>query len=148
MKTFIENEIIGNFGKKVTQPEINEMKELIVESKITDIFNCKDDIFKKPDRVIHIDTSYLNNKKLYKIDVQRTGSDKKTGKSGDKETIGQAFISEAVKLEVDNTGADVHSLYMNVVNALERSMNEIKTTQTDDQAGTSHKYVVRTNAGL
>lgn len=149
MKTVKENEIIDNFGKKVTQPEIGEMKELVVESKITDVFSCKNDIFKKPDRIIHIDTSFINDKKLYKIDVQRTGDDKKTKKSGDKMTIGQAFISEALKLEIDSATDNgiLHGLYVNVVNALERSMNEIISTQTNDIAGKSHKYVIRTNDG-
>lgn len=141
MKTVIEDNLIENFGKNVTQTEIDEMKELVTEQKILNVFNDQNNIFGDNSRIIHIDARYINDTKMYKIDVQRKG--------GDNSTIGIAFISEAVKKEIDNAedSGILHGLYVNVVNALERSMNEIKSTQTQDAAGTSRKYTIRTNDG-
>lgn len=145
MKMTVEQTIISNFGKNVTQSEINEMEELISNNKnrILNVFRREmNNVFGDEADSIHIDAKYTITEHLYKIDVQR--------KRGKKETIGQAFISEAVKNETDYASDIVtvsNDLCDKLVNSLRGSMEEIMTTQTRANAGTSKKYVIRTDDG-
>lgn len=114
------------------------------EKKIANAFNDQNNIFGNNSRKVHIDAKYLPDTKLHKIEVQKADDDKTT--------IGLAFISEAVKKEIENTPCkdlpDIyHGLFVNLLHALKSSMQEIQSTQTASNAGTSHKYVVRTNDG-
>lgn len=144
MKTVIVEETIEGFGKNVKQCEIEEMKVLVNETKILNVFNDQNNIFGDKADEVHIDARYLPDHKVYKIDVQR--------KEKPYKTIGIAFITEAVKKEIEATDPKelvniCHGLYVNVINALECSMKEIIDTQTDVSIGTSRKYVICTNDG-
>lgn len=144
MKMTVEQTIISNFGKNVTQSEINEMEELISnnKNKVLNVFRGMNNVFGDEADSIHIDAKYTITEHLYKIDVQR--------KHGKITTIGQAFISEAVKNETDYASDIVtvsNDLCDKLVNSLRSSMQEIMMTQTSANAGTSKKYVIRTDDG-
>ena len=145
MKMTVEQTIISHFGKNVIQSEINEMEELISNNKnrILNVFRREmNNVFGDEADSIHIDAKYTTTEQLYKIDVQR--------KRGNKETIGPAFISEAVKNEIDyarDVDTALNDLCRELVNSLRSSMEEIMTTQTHANAGTSKKYIIRTDDG-
>lgn len=140
----VEQTIISNFGKNVTQSEINEMEELISNNKnrILNVFRGMNNVFGDKADNIHIDAMHIKTDPLYKIDVQR--------KHGKITTIGQAFISEAVKNEIDyarDVDTALNDLCRELVNSLRSSMQEIMMTQNSANAGTSKKYVIRTDDG-
>lgn len=144
MKMTVEQTIISNFGKNVTQSEINEMEELISNNKnrILNVFRGMNNVFGDKADNIHIDAMHIKTDPLYKIDVQR--------KHGKITTIGQAFISEAVKNEIDyarDVDTALNDLCRELVNSLRSSMQEIMMTQNSANAGTSKKYVIRTDDG-
>ena len=140
----VEQTTISNFGKNVTQSEINEMEELISNNKnrILNVFRGMNNVFGDKADNIHIDAMHIKTDPLYKIDVQR--------KHGKITTIGQAFISEAVKNEIDyarDVDTALNDLCRELVNSLRSSMQEIMMTQNSANAGTSKKYVIRTDDG-
>lgn len=144
MQIVREEIIINHFGKGVNQRYIDEMEALIDEKKITNAFNDQNNIFEDKSNIVHIDARYLPETKLHKIEVQK--------KNGDQKTIGLAFISEAVRIEIDNVplkdlSAICSELYVNLKNALTLSMKDVLKTQTASEAGTSYKYVIRTDDG-
>lgn len=142
MKVTVEQTIISKFAKNVKQFEINEMEELISnnKNKVLNVFRGMNNVFGDEAASIHIDARYTTTEHLYKIDVQR--------KQGKITTIGQAFISEAVENETDYTSVTaLNDLCDKLVNSLRSSMQEIMMTQNSANAGTSKKYVIRTDDG-
>lgn len=142
MKVTVEQTIISNFAKNVKQSEINEMEDLISnnKNKVLNVFRGMNNVFGDEADNIHIDAMHIKTEPLYKIDVQR--------KHGKITTIGQAFISEAVEKEIDYASVTVlNDLCDKLVNSLRSSMQEIMMTQTSANAGTSKKYVIRTDDG-
>lgn len=144
MKVTVEQTIISNFAKNVKQSEINEMEDLISnnKNKVLNVFRGMNNVFGDKADNIHIDAMHIKTEPLYKIDVQR--------KQGKITTIGQAFISEAVKNETDYASDIVtvsNDLCDKLVNSLRSSMQEIMMTQNSTNAGTSKKYVIRTDDG-
>ena len=126
MHTVIRNNLLpARFGQNIKNSEIQEMIDMVTAQKISNVFREKNDIFEGHNHTLHIDVRIIANNSnllganLYKVDVQR--------KTGEVTTIGEAFIT---------LGAEAENLADNLVNALKRSMEEVK------QSANSRYYFV------
>ena len=126
MHTVIRNNLLpARFGQNIKNSEIQEMIDMVTAQKISNVFREKNDIFEGHNHTLHIDVRIIANNSnllganLYKVDVQR--------KTGEVTTIGEAFIT---------LGAEAEYLANPFINALKRSMEEVK------QSANSRYYFV------
>ena len=138
MHTVVRNNLLpARFGQNIKDSEIQEMIDMVTAQKISHVFGEKNDIFPDRNHTLHIDVRIIANNSnlpganLYKVDVQR--------KTGTITTIGEAFITlgaEAEYLANPFSNQVLKNLADNLVNALKRSMEEVK------QSANSQYYFV------
>lgn len=138
MHTVVRNNLLpARFGQNIKDSEIQEMIDMVTAQKISHVFGEKNDIFPDRNHTLHIDVRIIANNSnlpranLYKVDVQR--------KTGTITTIGEAFITlgaEAEYLANPFSSQVLKNLADNLVNALRRSMEEVK------QSANSRYYFV------
>ena len=138
MHTVVRNNLLpARFGQNIKDSEIQEMIDMVTAQKISHVFREKNDIFPDRNHTLHIDVRIIANNSnlpganLYKVDVQR--------KTGTITTIGEAFITlgaEAEYLANPFSSQVLKNLADNLVNALKRSMEEVK------QSANSRYYFV------
>lgn len=135
MHTVIRNNLLpARFGQNTKNSEIQEMIDMVTAQKISNVFREKNDIFEGYNHTLHIDVRIIANNSnlpganLYKVDVQR--------KTGTITTIGEAFITLGAEAEYLANPFSSQNLADNLVNALKRSMEEVK------QSANSRYYFV------